>query len=189
MLQLCLHHQRKPLREKNWRNRNSNQNIQLLEVVLVEEVIQHFFKRKWERDKSILILETTTWPNRAVVLDEVQFQCWQNLLERSIPHLTVSQLGRVLSYKALTQEEHLPVILLANLCQIQQWLDYCDCCIISSRPEKSTFYSSTALVTILVKKKLEIIFCSREQLSIVCSKQKYNLAVINILKLLFCHPD
>ena len=45
--------------------------FQLLEVVLVEEVIQHFFKRKWERDKSILILETTTWPNREVVLDEV----------------------------------------------------------------------------------------------------------------------
>merc|ERR1719342_1339397 len=139
MLQLCLHHQRKPLREKNWRNRNSNQNIQLLGVDLVEEVIRHFFKRKWERDKSILILETTTWPNREVVLDEVQSQCWQNRLERSIPHLTVSQLGRVLSYKALTQEEHLPVILLANLCQIQQWLDYCDCCITSSRPEKKIY--------------------------------------------------
>merc|ERR1719219_384433 len=83
-------------------------------------------RRDWGRVRNILTLEITRWPSREADWAGVPSQCWLSPPERSIPPRTVSQPGRVPSFKGPTQLELPQDIPWDNLCQTLPWLDFCD---------------------------------------------------------------
>ena len=75
--------------------------IQLSEVGPVVEVTLPSCRSDWGRVRNILTLETTRWPSREGDWGVVPSQYWPSQPERSTPHLTVSLLGRVPSFKVI----------------------------------------------------------------------------------------
>ena len=73
--------------------------IQLSEVGPVVEVTLPSCRSDWGRGRNILTLEITRWPSREGDWGEDPSQYWLSPQERSIPPLTVSQQGRVPSFK------------------------------------------------------------------------------------------